>query len=61
MKMKNKEVCIQKKNKLKQQKKNLNEKEFSDLPDNELKIMVLWILTKIRRIRMNKVKISIKT
>lgn len=61
MKMKNKEVCIQKKNKLKQQKKNLNEKEFSDLPDNKLKIMVLWILTKIRRIRMNKVKISIKT
>lgn len=31
------------------------------MPDKELKIMVLWILTKIRRLRMNKVKISIKT
>lgn len=42
----------------KRQKKYLNGKEFSDLPDKELIIMVIWILTKVRITQMNKVRIQ---
>lgn len=58
MKMKNREVCIKQKNKIKRQKKYLNGKEFSDLPDKELLIMVIWILTKVRITQINKVRIQ---
>ena len=49
-----------KKNKLHPQEKNLNEAEISNLPDEEFKVMVTKMLTKLREECMKTLRTSTK-
>ena len=47
--MKKERTILQKKNKIKPQEKNLNEMNISNLLDKEFKVMVIKMLTELRR------------